>query len=1006
MTFYKFFLLTFFVLTLLQRKTNFAVAGKPLPFEGFESDRNALKTVPPAYYDLYYDNLYHVPSLYSTILTSFKIGVSGDPRTIASATKIQDSTTLHGSGPSLCEGTNVEEHLYGKKDKKIYDKILNATLHPYGLLSAGQSTYNVAIFVPVEMERAQELGLATDTETALQKNVKETTRSKSSLNNSSMNEGSLPFWCETPQILHDERKEGKFSASLVAAAEVMHQLLERAEVPYFFFPADPVNISSSNNNSMETLRKRKGKLLYNLSLVLSPQEGWNSSLMPENNEGGNNLSSDSSVFFCVDCFRRAVSAYNTIHKCNEVEKRETGKSEGSSGAPLPYGCITSVFFRENNVGRCQSLPIHDLFSAFFNSSEARSTFSMQPISVSGEEEWYRLWFSAQFNQQKWKEWKGADTFISHLFLSQRVFPLFAIEYRPTEQYVIQVPPPATSPFSSDSPTSCFALSTPTVGVWLPAGGWTLWGRLFGANRIPDAWTKNKTAVYPSGKKPRHVVLLVPSTTLDGFGFAQVTKTPNATLEAIRHTKVAAGASEEPFFSTGGADVPVSGIVAALAIADGVRRYRMESPLGEGILLDIFFLPSEWTGGVGSASLFEMIQEKERIMFASRNERMKNNQKIHETGASFPTAKGSSSSVSHVFSVPTEVASADVVIALDQLAMNNSESPLFYHVNKKVNTASNTALREALDFLSAGSHHNNTRVFPSSTTSLPFSPISRYLEYFPSSATSAAIIAFSRYNASFINPHVFTPSDQPSDLVGPSAVAEAANVVLGLITKNATRIVDNDLVHHAWSCLTKRTISTCSHVLELSFENCSLRPRPLSCFLYTSSKEKNDEELFDEEVKKIGDPLLTAKEKWEQLLEAPVMKSSNSFHPYLSRSEQMLRRWMEAAGLQVIPLPALPPELEPTSSEVYCWRWKGKMRAPSSTSGSDEQDSLMETDVNNRVQDENVIHGVSVFGSVIFSLSGGARVTLVDGDPDVGWWMMVFAVVSCSLVFYFTRKMVL
>lgn len=1006
-----YFMVAFVILIVLSCFDGVGATWKQMTFEGYDSDRNALKSISPAFYDLYYDNLYPIPSLYPTILSSLSMAVTGSsPATSSAETDKGESTAIRDSGRYASNGQNPDKNRNGKGNTTMmkFGKFYNATLKPYGVLSARQSAYNAAILIPIDAESAQELGLAT-----LRRNLREEKNPTRPAGNmpsrgNKSNEGNhIPWWCETSQTSHDEIHSGGYSSSLRAAATAIYQLLERSMIPHFFLPSPSWNTSLEDGDTQTPSGTESSGTLYNFSLVLLSHEVWNTSTVHDSNQDVNEMNLTGSLFFCVDCLRRAVSAYNALRNCNNPEGGEGKERESNLRSSFPYWCITSIFFRENTVGWCRHLPINDLFSVFFNSSEARSTFAMQPISLSAVKDWYRLWFSAKFNQQKWKNWNRGGSAISNILSGERVFPLFAIEYRPADRYVAQVSPPASMPFASTMPTSCFAWSTATVGVWLPSGGWTLWGRFVAAGPSATSGKGSQgNVVKKEDKDVHHVVLLVPSTTLDGFGMTQETNVSSSTFSNLRYSEGESGAENESFFSLGGADSPISGLVAALAIADSVRRLTLHALLTETILLDIFFLPAEWTGGVGSASLFQMIREKEESMLDKNNRKSGTSQKVGGRPEMVATAAENSSSDSPLFSVPVEVASADVVIALDQLAMSDGETPIFYHRNKKTNTENNTVLHEALDFLSHYNDQSITRVQEASTVDLPFSPISRYFDYFPRhAADSAAVLAFSRYDASFPNPHVFTPSDRPSDLVDAQGVAEAANVVLRLITKNMTHVVDNDFVHDAWSCLTKSTFSACSRMVDSTFPSCFLNSSTPDCSSGQPTEMNRGQEYFESEEIKLVRSASSVKRENEELLKASRLKSSNTFHPYLSSGEQILRKWMEAVGLEVVLLPALPPELEVTSPEAYCWRWNRKLHEIGSTTGFDKSLQRIKSNATSQGS-ELIVQGLSVFGSVIFSLSGGARVALVDPDPDVGWWMILISLVCCSLVLYFTWSIVL
>lgn len=963
-------------------------------FDGFDSDRNALKSVPPAFYDLYYENLNCVPSLYSTILTSFTMNATGEPLSDSVDASTSGGTVGYEKLPLLRRNENLLNPPLLERSKAFLT-MSNVTLMPYGVLSARQSAYNAAILIPIDIKDAHELGLATAADSSVYSHVDEAKRANFSFGGEFKEMNRIPWWCQMSQ---SQSNVENISAARVASAAI-DQLLKQARVPIFFVPSEAEGTSSTNDTSRSL--SRKGKMsLYNFSLVLTTPESWNAFGMDKNLTAQD--SGTKPLFFCVDCLQQAIRAYNALHHCEETSWSKEGKNVRRENTVPPFGCITSVFYRENDVWRCRPIPINDLFTVFSNSSSARSTFSMQPISLYAEKEWYRLWFSAQFNREKWKNWESNEASIFNIFSSHRIFPLFAIEYRPEDRYVVQVPPPASFPVPSNSPVSCFAWSTSSVGVWLPSGGWTLWGRLSGAGQSTSAHWKAKGRNEKEVQRTPHVVLLVPSTTLNGFGLAQPPNSSSALFRALHRVDDLQHSLNPPLFSVGGADSPVSGLVAALAIADGVRRYAQQIPSYEAILLDVFFLPAEWTGGVGSASLFEMIQ--------SQRLKSRSAAKEEKTPATQNEGEGKDEKVffshSPLFFVPEDVATADMVIALDQLAMNSATAPLYFHVDGKVDKANNSVLREALSFLDSYENISTSKVLQASTVSLPSSPISRYLNYFPSSAAHAAVMTFSRYDERFINPHVFTTSDIPNDLTSAGAVAEAATVVLQLIFKNRTLAVDDVLVHRAWSCLSTGTFSACSHVLASVIDNCSSHLGSLGCIFNATREKEKGEVGFDSDGNEMYRPVLAAEEIEEEVPEVSLLRAASSFHSYLSFGERILRRWMEVVDLQVVPLPALPPELEVISLEANCWRWRGTSTAPPQASVWDRQSNYSGNFAQNKNENQDMVRHLSVYGNVFFSLSVGARITLVDPDSDVGWWMLLLSLSCCCLVLYFTWKLVL
>lgn len=990
----KFLVLLFFFLLWSAGGINAEANNDVVGFQGFDSDRNALKSVPSAFYDLYYENLNCVPSLYSTILTSFTMEDTGKSLNNSAGASTSGGTAVSGELPHFRSNEN-EVNPPRLKLRKVFHTMSNATLKRYGVLSARQSAYNAAILIPIDMKNAQELGLATAADLSANNHVEGARRDNSSFLGEHKEISSIPWWC---QVSQNQRNVENISAATAASAAI-YQLLRQARVPISFSLSEAGGTSSPNVTRRSLTRTEKISL-YNFSLVLTTPESWNTFGMNKNIREQNNETKP--LVFCADCLQKAIRAYNALHHCEEAPWGKDGKNRLKENTIPPFGCITSVFYRENDVWRCQPIPVNDLFSVFFNSSSTPSTFSMQPISLSAEKEWYRLWFSAQFNLEKWKDWESSDAFFFNIFSSHRMFPLFAIEYRPVDRYAVQVPPPASFPVSSDTPVSCFAWSTPSVGVWLPAGGWTLWGRLSEAGQSTSTYRKAKGRSEKKGQKTPHIVLLVPSTTLDGFGLVQPPNSSSTVFHALHRVEDLQHSLNQSLFSVGGADSPISGLVAALAIADGVRRYAQRIPAYEAVLLDVFFLPAEWTGGVGSASLFEIIQsQRKKSRFAEKEEKPSATQNVEEVTDEEKTSFSDSS----FFSVPEEVATADMVFALDQLAMNSATAPLYFHVDAKVDKGNNSVLQEALDFLSSYENHSTMKVLPASTVSLSSSPISRYLKYFPNSAAHAAVMTFSRYDALFVNPHVFTPSDLPNDLVSVNAVAEAATVVLQLIFKNTTLAVDGDLVHRAWSCLSKGTFSACSHVLASVINDCSSNLGSQGC-IFNATREKRKSQIdFDSEGNEIYRTFLVAEEIEEDVPDVSLLRAANSFHSYLSFGERILRRWMEVVDLQVVPLPALPPELEVISLEASCWRWKGTSTAPPQTFEWNQELNYSGNFAANKNENQDMIRHLSVYGNVFFSLSAGARITLVDPDSDVGWWMLLFSLSCCCLVLYFTWKLV-
>lgn len=572
-------------------------------------------------------------------------------------------------------------------------------------------------------------------------------------------------------------------------------------------------------------------------------------------------SSTTHHYFCADCIIKAVSRYNSELNCSGMSTKR--------GA-FASGCVTSVLFPENEAIHCEFQQF-DSFSSFFL---AKHRFVMQPIKKTSDD-WSLVAFAAKFNQAKWKR-----------AMSLSPFPLYVIEWRQNLPVIVHVPPKNQENYNI---TSCFTKSTNSFGAWMPYGGWTLWGR----------WSENSTDASSSTAR-RHVVLLIPSTTFNALG--------NSKGEALS-----------------GADSPVSGLVAALAISDAIKSGGYKSPYS--ITLDLFFLPAEWLGGVGSASLCSMSQQ------VNASELLR------------------------------KISDADMVISLDQLALPSSVAPLFYHVDHRVNVSTNAALQDSINSLreqysfSEESNEDKILIYPASTKKLPFSPVTRYVDYFPEHAKSAVVISFTRYDTGFINPHVFTPSDEAkkttldtrsfSQTSSSSPIEEAANVVLRFITDDRALFVNQSVVDTLWNCLTVNW-------------NCS--------FLSSGANESDD--LL---VKARG-----------MLPHYPTQ----TYHPFLSSSEVILSKILKLFGLLESGgiLPALPPEFKATSSNATCWRWTMPQEMNPSSTGL-------------------VSSGFSILGEVVYSSSSGARVALADPRKSSGFGLLLLGLLVCGVTLYYSMKLV-
>eukprot|EP00796_Vickermania_ingenoplastis_P004149 gene4149-2991_t len=398
-----------------------------------------------------------------------------------------------------------------------------------------------------------------------------------------------------------------------------------------------------------------------------------------------------------------------------------------------------------------------------------------------------------------------------------VAPLFVVEWYAERPFVLVLPTKSPTTFDDGA----LAVSTPfstLLGCGYPTGGWTIWGRIAAQLQRPMDQRGAKSEL-----PMRHVVLLVPSTAM---------------------TAVGGGAVALP-----GADGAVSGIVAALAIAGacrtGKRNWWNEST--DDVQLDVVLLPGEGLNGIGSASLFQQVQRAERGTAPPSNE---------------------------TWPLPPEIGTARVVIAMEQLGMRGAAAPLFFHVDERVKTSTNDLLRHYVEFL-----HAMPGVQPGTTKRLPQSPISRYLQYFPESVENSALLTFTRYDQVLLNPHVYSPSDLPSEAVGPEPVASAADVVLRLISGNVSAAVDRPLVRQLWECLTEN----------------------LNCTLVGGGKEAVLPDF-----------------------------ATKAFQPDLSPTERTLLHLMRHVGLDAHQVPALPPALSPVTPTAECWEWSGASAGNAST----------------------------------------------------------------------------
>lgn len=432
------------------------------------------------------------------------------------------------------------------------------------------------------------------------------------------------------------------------------------------------------------------------------------------------------------------------------------------------GCITSVFFESQSAIRCHSLS----FEAVYDFVQKPRTFIMHAFDAEESRiDWEQLLFGAKFNRGIWED--------------AAVYPLFAVQWRQ------RLPYDTSSPSTADSPsTRCFAANTSgALGVWRPYGGWTLWGQYTQEGR-PSSWQ--------GGEDAYHVLLLLPSTSLSAVG------------------------AYDP-----GADAPVSGLVAALALADALVRRGSTYP---SVTLDVAFLPVEWAGGVGSESLFRAV-------------------KNGEAGA------------------PQGIQDADVVFVFDQIG--SLDAPLYYHVDERVNVSSNAALAKAVHSLA----QDGARIRAATTTTLPHTPISRYIDAFPSNARRSVLLTFARYDTTLLNPHAFSPSDRPgAGKLSTEAIVEAANIALRVIVGEGTADVDRLLVDKLWYCLTQDL--RCPFITDSSVTGTLLRPD----------------------------------------------FSAKVFTPNMSATERALATALQRVGLETHAIAALPEPLHLVGPEHRCWEW--------------------------------------------------------------------------------------
>ncbi|SCU71796.1 Nicastrin, putative [Trypanosoma equiperdum] len=236
-------------------------------------------------------------------------------------------------------------------------------------------------------------------------------------------------------------------------------------------------------------------------------------------------------------------------------------------------------------------------------------------------------------------------------------------------------------------------------------------------------------------------------------------------------------------TTPGADCPASGIVAALAVMDVLKRVLdgIKAPSRD---VYAFFFPGEHVGSIGSSRFVS-----DAMQLACAYKGLKSCSVAYGGNLNFTTV---------------DFDSVDTFVSFDQVAIDGS--PLFYHVDSRASAASRsqvTAQAEAEAALEKAS------VSRAATRQLPYSPITTVLDLLgKSTIVKKTFLTLTRYNTTYANPNVFTVRDSMShnDSVSLSAesVAEAADALLRVVLPGVAVGVDRTLVHQLWECFTVNT----------------------------------------------------------------------------------------------------------------------------------------------------------------------------------------------------------
>ncbi|CCW63027.1 unnamed protein product [Phytomonas sp. EM1] len=275
----------------------------------------------------------------------------------------------------------------------------------------------------------------------------------------------------------------------------------------------------------------------------------------------------------------------------------------------------------------------------------------------------------------------------------------------------------------------------------PLGGWSVW-----ATTGDSSWSWSDARHSFERKTAKGAVALMVPLTTASFGH----------------------------LPTPGADSPASGITSALAITEAIKRQA------RNVEVSVFFLVGEYTGSIGSS---RFIQDASSTLACE----------VFGVESCLKLAYKSNLNFTSV-----NFSNFDAIVALDQLSY--SDSPLYFHVDQRIDQASNIALKSAKKLLC------NMQIQKSKTNFLYSSPATTYIDFLEAnnllSGVNKTIVTFSRYDEFYNNPHVFTPSDTPSTnrQLNVESIIEASNVVLRMILSSDAEVkVDNDLLQKLWYC---------------------------------------------------------------------------------------------------------------------------------------------------------------------------------------------------------------